>query len=161
MSRMPHVRKTQWKIAEKENSMFCMLKMEIIYFERQGYLMTLLFICLLKDFWELFTDSETSPLLVKDYRLWPILGPYGHLAIRATPSETQASPLNLSSLRTHDTHTRCRPFGSGTVSICFQRHRSLPTSDRTSISLMQCARANTMQSQRFFALVKIYNALVH
>ena len=138
-----------------------MLKMGIIYFERQGYLMALLFICLLKDFLELFTHSETSPLLVKGYRLWPILGPYGHLAVRATPSETQASPLNWSSLRTRDTHTRCRPFGSVTVSICFQRHRSVPTSDRTSISIMRCARANTMQSQRFFAPVKICNTLVH
>ena len=41
------------------------------------------------------------------------------------------------------THTYCRAFGSGTITTCFKRLRSVPTVDQTPISRMRGERSTT------------------
>ena len=72
---------------------------------------------------EFFTHIETSPLPVNGCKFWPMLGTYGHWAVRvlqcSAPTVTREIRLEWSSLRTCDTHTRCRAFGNGAVTTRF------------------------------------------
>ena len=67
------------------------------------------------------THKETSPLPMKGFTFWPILGIHGHWAVRvlerAKPAVTRVNRLKWSLARTSE--TCCRTFGSGAVTACF------------------------------------------
>ena len=67
------------------------------------------------------THMETSPWPLKGYAFWPLLGTHGHWAVMvlygAIPTVTW--DFRWSSLRTRDSHTYCRAFGSGAVTTYF------------------------------------------
>ena len=69
----------------------------------------LLFVCL-----EFFSHLETSLLPVKGCQFWPMIGTYGHWAVRvlkrATPTVTRGICYN--GHHQSDTHTKCRASGS-------------------------------------------------
>ena len=58
---------------------------------------------------------ETSPLPLKGYKFWPILGTNGPWVIRVA----QANRLYWQSPRTHDTHNFCQTFVSGALTTYF------------------------------------------
>ena len=80
------------------------------------------FVCLFGVFRptrEFFSHIEKSPLPAKGCKFWPMLGTYGHWAVRifSVPHFTVARGIHLwwSSPRTRDTHTYCRAFSSRAV----------------------------------------------
>ena len=66
---------------------------------------------------------KATPLLMEDFKFWPILGSHGHWAARvlkrATPTVILGIPRLWSSPRTHDAYICCRAFGSEAVNKCF------------------------------------------
>ena len=96
-----------------------------------------------------FNHMETSPLPVKGWKFWPILGTYCHLAVRglwrATPTVTWDICLECSTPRTRDTGTCCRALGQWSCHYMylFIRYRSVATGDWTPISSMRGKRSTT------------------
>ena len=98
---------------------------------------------------EFFTHLETSPLPVKGWKFWPILGTYCHWAVRglwrATPTVTWDICLECSTPRTRDTGTCCRALGQWSCHYMylFIRYRSVATGGWTPISSMRGKRSTT------------------
>ena len=65
-----------------------------------------------------FTHLEMSPLSMKGCIFWPMLGTYGHWAVRVLYSLPHLL-RHGSSPRIHDTYTYSRLFGCGAVKTCF------------------------------------------
>ena len=81
-------------------------------------------VCLGGFFWVVFLSTqefsnhlETSPLSMKGYKFWPLLGTHGHWAgrvlWRTTPIVTRTTPSTWPSPRTPDTYIWFPAFGSG------------------------------------------------
>ena len=65
-----------------------------------------------------FTHLEMSPLSMKGCIFWPMLGTYGHWAVRVLYSLPHLL-RHGSSPRIHDIYTYSRLFGCGAVKTCF------------------------------------------
>ena len=105
-----------------------------------------LFVCLFGVYLptrEFFTHMETSPLPVKACKFWPLLGTHGNWAVTCHTYCDMGLPFIMVIPRTRDTHTCCRAFGSGAVTTCFLRLRSVATGDRTPISSMRVKRSTS------------------
>ena len=71
--------------------------------------------------WEFFTHIKTSPLPVKGYKSWPVLGTYGHWAVTVysvSHLRWHVASIHTGHTWTRDTHTYCGAFGSRAVTTC-------------------------------------------